>query len=434
MANSSTLHCPTLETERLRLQPLSEVHEALISQIRSDESPYRYIDRPLMQFRAEAAEFIDLILEGTAQGKYLYWAIFSKTDNSALGTICLWRFNAKRTAADLGYELLPQAEGKGYMREAMTAVLDYTRYQLRLEWVHAVTHRDNAPSVSLLHYMGFDRHDNNDRLGNNIAFSKPTGGLSAYLERIGLSPNARPDLNTVQAAHLYHIPFENLDIHLDRPISIRLEDVYQKLVHHRRGGFCYEQNQLFAWALRQLGYEAHLIQAEVYSAEKEEYGPSFDHMAVWVEQPESGVLADVGFGRASVSPIPVQDGAIVENEAGRFRIRQLDTKKFLLSHWQEENWAPAYRFDLRPHRPEDYAAMAAYHQTAPESPFPGQRLITQPYPGGRRVTLTDRELKITEGGEKQVIALDQGHTFEAMLLQHFGLSWPLSPDDRPGMR
>lgn len=419
--------CPQLEADRLYLRPLSPDHEELVFQIRSNALIRRYLDRPLMQSRAEAAEFIDWIRKGTAQGKYLYWAILSKTDNSALGTICLWRFNAKRTAADLGYELLIRAQGHGYMREAMAAVLDYARYQLQLEWVHAVTHRDNAPSVSLLRYMGFDRHDESHRLGDNIIYSKPTGGLPAYLERIGLSPNAKPDLNTVQAAHLHSIPFENLDIHLDRPISIRLQDVYRKIVHHRRGGFCYEQNQLFAWVLRALGYEAQLIQAQVYSTEKEAYGPPFDHMAVWVNLSEGPVLADVGFGNASISPIAIKDGATAENEAGRFQIRQLNDHQYLLSQWQDNQWTPNYRFDDTPRRIEDYTVMAHYHQTSPESPFPKKRLITQAHPDGRRVTLTDQELKVTEDGQKQVTPLDQEQTFEKMLLQHFGMSWPPTP-------
>jgi N-hydroxyarylamine O-acetyltransferase len=88
---------------------------------------------------------------------------------------------------------------------------------------------------------------------------------------------------------------------------------------------------------------------------------------------------------------------------------------------------PNYRFDNTPRRIEEYAAMAHYHQTSPESPFPNKRLITQSHPGGKRVTLTDQALKITEGGQKQVTPLNREQTFEKMLLQHFGLSWPPTP-------
>jgi N-hydroxyarylamine O-acetyltransferase len=88
---------------------------------------------------------------------------------------------------------------------------------------------------------------------------------------------------------------------------------------------------------------------------------------------------------------------------------------------------PNYRFDDTPRRIEEYAAMAQYHPTSPESPFPKNRLITQSYPGGKRVTLTDQELKITERGQKQTTELNQEQTFEEMLLQHFGLSWPPTP-------
>ena len=81
--------------------------------------------------------------------------------------------------------------------------------------------------------------------------------LDAYLARIRLP--ARPTLDdlglaAVQRAHRLAIPFENLDIRLGRGIRIDSESVFAKLVTAKRGGYCFEQNRLFADALTALGF------------------------------------------------------------------------------------------------------------------------------------------------------------------------------------
>ena len=63
--------------------------------------------------------------------------------------------------------------------------------------------------------------------------------LEAYLERIGHAGRLRPDPETLQALHLAHathIPFENFDILLGRPILLDTKSLEKKLVHGRRGG------------------------------------------------------------------------------------------------------------------------------------------------------------------------------------------------------
>jgi len=77
--------------------------------------------------------------------------------------------------------------------------------------------------------------------------------LDADLARIGLA--GRPGLAAVHRAHSTAIPFENLDPHRGVPVSLAIEDIERKLVHQRRGGYCFEQNLLLAAALEALGAE-----------------------------------------------------------------------------------------------------------------------------------------------------------------------------------
>lgn len=72
-------------------------------------------------------------------------------------------------------------------------------------------------------------------------------GLSAYLDRIGYTGPVRSDRPTLIAlhrAHLLAIPYENLDIHLGRPLTLDEDRIFAKLVEARRGGWCYEAARL----------------------------------------------------------------------------------------------------------------------------------------------------------------------------------------------
>ncbi|MGH2914977.1 MAG: arylamine N-acetyltransferase [Solirubrobacteraceae bacterium] len=77
--------------------------------------------------------------------------------------------------------------------------------------------------------------------------------LRAYLERIGLTGGPSPSLAQLHRAHVTAIPFENLDPYCGLPVSLEPDALYDKLVARRRGGYCFEQNLLFAAALIRKG-------------------------------------------------------------------------------------------------------------------------------------------------------------------------------------
>ena len=81
--------------------------------------------------------------------------------------------------------------------------------------------------------------------------------IAAYFERIGMkyTPDLKADgdlLRKLQFAHTTTVPYENLDILRGIPISLKIDDIYEKVVVRGRGGYCFELNALFGWLLRQL--------------------------------------------------------------------------------------------------------------------------------------------------------------------------------------
>ena len=82
--------------------------------------------------------------------------------------------------------------------------------------------------------------------------------LPAYLDRIKFSAKPCVDLATLkglQRQHLLNIPYENLDVQLERTVSRGLDDIFAKLVTRKRGGWCYEMNGLLGWSLEQIGFD-----------------------------------------------------------------------------------------------------------------------------------------------------------------------------------
>src|SRR3954453_4714217 len=120
----------------------------------------------------------------------------------------------------------------------------------------------------------------------------------AYLDRLDLHRPAAADaaaLRALQERHLDVVPFESLSIPLGEPLELTEDALFDKIVRRRRGGFCYELNGLFAALLRELGFDATLHAAQMYS-DAGVLGPPLDPVAIRVMLDEPW-LVDVGSGR-----------------------------------------------------------------------------------------------------------------------------------------
>jgi|GEM_PF-222020 len=241
----------------------------------------------------------------------------------------------------------------------------------------------------------------------------------AYLRRISYEGSLAPDEATLRALHLTHlaaVPFENLDIHLGRPIILEEERIYSKIVRGRRGGFCYELNCGFALLLRALGYNVTLLSAGTYDGEN--FGPEFDHMTLLVHH-ERRWLVDVGFGDAFAEPLLLDEPEEQTQRSGRYRIENAAGLRTLLHH-TDGRWVPLHRFTLRPRRLSDFAGMCDFHQLSPDSPFPRRWFCSRLAPEGR-ITVTARRLRRMVGDER--IDIDFAGPEEALdaLRVHFGI-------------
>ncbi|HEY3468427.1 MAG TPA: arylamine N-acetyltransferase [Amycolatopsis sp.] len=241
--------------------------------------------------------------------------------------------------------------------------------------------------------------------------------VQEYLDRIGAARPPVPSLaalRELQRRHLETVPFENLAITLGEAIELGEEALSGKLVRRRRGGICYELNGAFAVLLRALGFDVRLLGGRVWRREGG-FGPPLDHLALRVDLGEPW-LADVGFGRFSLRPLPLVDGAVQDDPAGRFEIRAAprgDLDVLL-------DGGVVYRLEQRPRELAEFEAMAWWHSTSPRSRFTGGPTCSLATPGGR-ITLAGDRLIETVAGQRTERRLASDAEVLAAYREHFGI-------------
>ena len=226
--------------------------------------------------------------------------------------------------------------------------------------------------------------------------------VNAYLRRIGWRGAASADLATLRAlatAHIAAIPFENLDPLLGLPVRLELPALEQKLVHDGRGGYCFEQNLLFAAALRTLGFAVSGLIARVLWQHPEDAVTPQTHMLLRVELESESWLVDVGFG-GHVLTGALRLQADVEQPTGhepfRLVMREGDWRMQSLVHGQ---WRSLYRFDLRPSQLVDYVVANHYVSTHPASRFTANLMVGRTT-ADRRLGLFNHEFTVRRLGHE----------------------------------
>lgn len=236
--------------------------------------------------------------------------------------------------------------------------------------------------------------------------------ISAYLARIGVDRSGDLSPRALQHAHLTTVPFENLSIHLDEPIVLTPEALFDKVVNQRRGGFCYELNGLFAGLLTALGHRVTLLAARVYGGDR--LGPLFDHLALRVELDEPW-LVDVGFGDFADAPLRLGERGEQADGAGVFEIRPADHGDLDVLH----NGRPAYRLTERAYELADFVPTAWWQSTSPDSHFTRSAVCSMRTPEGR-ITLSGDKLITTSYGERAEKVLAEAELLPAYR-EHFGV-------------
>lgn len=254
--------------------------------------------------------------------------------------------------------------------------------------------------------------------------------LTAYFDRINYKGPTSPDAETLrqlQRAHLYAVPFENLNIHMPMPIVLDEAALFDKIVKQHRGGFCFEQNGFFAAVLRALGFDVTMMRADVYNAEQDSFSIPFAHLTLMVTLDER-YLVDVGFGTAFIEPLRLDEASIQTQEVGQFRIEHDGEAGFYYEQFVgSEAMTLGYRFFFQPRQWSDFADACHYMQTSPKTHFTQKRLCSLPTSQGRITLSEGKFITTTLTDERHEHLVNDEAEFHQILQERFGISVKTRP-------
>lgn len=220
--------------------------------------------------------------------------------------------------------------------------------------------------------------------------------LDAYFQRIGYDGPRKPTLETLRALHLLQpqaIAFENLDPLLKRPVRLDSASLEKKLLHDGRGGYCYEQNLLFAHVLRAIGFTVTELAARVLWNVPAGVNTPRVHMLLLVEIGGKRYLTDVGFG-GNVLTAPLLLDSIDEQATPHepFQVHKTGDG-FGLQFKMRGDWVKLYRFDLSEQLLPDHEQGNWFVSTHPNSIFVNGIIAARAEPD-RRYALANNVLAV----------------------------------------
>jgi N-hydroxyarylamine O-acetyltransferase len=278
----------------------------------------------------------------------------------------------------------------------------------------------------------------NRRLSSAQTLEPPlsTVDLEAYLHRIGHEGPCRADRETLESIVLRHagaIAFENIEVLAGRVPALELAGLQHKLLHSRRGGYCFEHNLLLLAVLRHVGFSVQPAEARVRANVPADVITGRTHLALRVQLEGRTLLADVGFGgMAPLAPLDFAggpqrcpDGALyrlLPLQEGGHTALQIDTG---------HGWEDCYH--LGPGVPQhvDHEIGNWFVATHPRSMLGNNLLVARAVDGGR-LTLFNHQLTFRRAatGTLEQQTLSSREAFEEVLSKRFGLAIDATDLDR----
>ena len=231
----------------------------------------------------------------------------------------------------------------------------------------------------------------------------------AYLGRIGYRGGREPtaaNLAALARAHRLAVPYESLDLWRRRRTTLRLEEVYDKIVTRRRGGYCFELNGLFAWLLRELGYNVREYFGRWLLGEDQSTVPMRRHRVVCVAIAGSpNQIVDVGIGLPFMfSPLDFTFDLPQCRDNRQYRIVRDPVQGAVVEVRKGAEWMRLFSFDTAAQLPIDFEYAHWWCQTHPDSSFLSGLWVYRPLADGGSVSISLEEDPERPGcGEKVAV-------------------------------
>ena len=148
---------PTIDADRILLRWISRDDVDALYRIFSDVEVMRYWSTPPLTDRNAAVDLLQDIHDGFGRQSMLKWGIALRQGNALIGTTTLYNLDFGNRRAEMGYALSRDHWRRGYMREALQALLTYAFEVLDLRRIEADVDPRNTASIQTLERLGFQR-------------------------------------------------------------------------------------------------------------------------------------------------------------------------------------------------------------------------------------------------------------------------------------
>ena len=153
--NNNDLFFLEIKSERFTLRQLTLADADIIFELRSHKEINKFITRETPKTLSDATAFIEKIIRKTKAQEIIFWGICLKETNQIIGTVAYHNFSDNFKYAEIGYELHPAYQQKGFMSEVLKATLAFGFKKMKFEVIEAFTHKNNKASFALLEKLHF---------------------------------------------------------------------------------------------------------------------------------------------------------------------------------------------------------------------------------------------------------------------------------------
>ena len=170
---------PELETERLFLKRLNSQNIDDLFEIRSNKETMRFIPRPVAKTKDDAKKVMDMINEAIDKNDGINWGLHVKETGKLIGIAGFVRINKNNYRGEVGYVLNSNYHKKGFMNEALDAILEFGFNTLNFNCIEAIIDPDNTSSMGVVEKLNFKREGrlrdftfHNEKFSDAFVYSK----------------------------------------------------------------------------------------------------------------------------------------------------------------------------------------------------------------------------------------------------------------------
>jgi ribosomal-protein-alanine N-acetyltransferase len=144
-----------IETQRLLLKCIDQSDREFIFEEFQNEFINQYLyDAEPMTAIEQADELIEFYTMKEPRNQHR-WVLLNKLDHKKMGTCGFHFWDRQKNKVEIGFELVQQENGKGYMQEAVEAILEFAQVKMKVNKIIAIVYVENRKCKNLLEKFGF---------------------------------------------------------------------------------------------------------------------------------------------------------------------------------------------------------------------------------------------------------------------------------------